>query len=297
MTGLGCKAISLVMKSPSRLIGLLLGIALWGSSLSAFTLAQSFPSYSGHVNDFANVIDSGTKQQLETLLLNFEKKTGTQIAVVTIQSLNDRSIEDYATNLYRTWGIGAKSGENRDKGALLLVSMQDRKMRLETGYALEADLPDGMAGEILRRMKPYFKQEQYSQGITVAVRTLVDTLAAKWNVSLEGIEDRRYAYRGDQPQELSGKGLGALVILFFVFIIFMSFIGRFARRRTSGVGQALWWLAPLIFNRGGGGFGGGSWGGGSSGGGWGGGDSGGGGGGWGGFGGGESGGGGASDSW
>jgi uncharacterized protein len=286
------------MKSLLRLIALLLASVLYLTDASSFAQTKNFPAYVGHVNDFASVIDPTTKQQLETILLNFENKTGAQIAVVTIQTLNERAIEDYATDLFRTWGIGAKSGENRDKGALLLVSLQDRKMRLETGYGLEGDLPDGMAGEVIRRMKPYFRQEppQYSQGIMVAVRTLVDTLATKWNVSLEGLEDRQFAYRGDQPQELSGKGLTTLVIVFIGFLFLMMLIAKSARRRGggggggSGIADAAWMLAPLIFNRGGGNFGGGS----SSGGGWGGGDSGGS---WGGFGGGESGGGGASDSW
>jgi uncharacterized protein len=287
------------MKSSAKLIGLLIASVLYVTGLPAFAQPKNFPAYTGHVNDFANIIEPATKQQLETILLNFEKKTGAQIAVVTIQSLNDRSVEDYATDLFRAWGIGAKSGESRDKGALLLVSLQDRKMRLETGYGLEGDLPDGMAGEIIRRMKPYFRQEppQYSQGIMIAVRTLVDTLATKWNISLEGIEDRRFAYGGEQPQELSGKGLGILVIFFLGFLFFMMIVVKSARRRGpttgSGVADAAWMLAPLIFNRGGGNFGGGS----SSGGGWGGGDAGGGGSSWGGFGGGESGGGGASDSW
>lgn len=246
------------MKSPAKLIGLLVASVLYVTGLPAFAQSKDFPAYAGHVNDFANIIDPATKQQLETILLNFENKTGAQIAIVTIQSLNERSVEDYATDLFRAWGIGAKSGENRDKGALLLVSVQDRRMRLETGYGLEGDLPDGMAGEVIRRMKPYFRQEppQYSQGIMVAVRTLVDTLAAKWNISLEGIEDRRFAYGGDQQQNLSGKGLWILAAFFLGFLFFIMLIVRDARRRGpatgSGVANAAWTLAPLIFNQGGG---------------------------------------------
>jgi uncharacterized protein len=240
---------------------------------------------------------------LETILTNFERMTGTQIAAVIVPSLDGRPVEDYSNELYRAWGIGAKSGENKDKGALLLVSLQDRKTRLEVGYGLEGDLPDGLAGELIRRMRPYLQQQQYSEAMTVGVRSITDTLAEKWQISLAGIEDRRYAYRPRQQQG-SGSGVGILFILFIIFIIFMGIISRFSRRRGGfgggggGIGS-LWWLAPLIFNRGGGNFGGGSWGsssGGSDGGGWGGGgDSSGGD--WGGFGGGDSGGGGASDSW
>jgi uncharacterized protein len=290
------------MKSPCksllpRLVILLsLGIV---SAHVASAQQRSFPDYVGHVNDFAGIVDAQTEQKLETILTNFENLTGAQIAVVTIQSLNDRPIEEYANDLYRAWGIGAKTGEHKDKGALLLVALQDRKTRLEVGYGLEGDLPDGLAGEIIRRMRPFLQQQQYSQGVNVGVRTLVDTLAEKWNVNITGIEDRAYAYRSPAEGEASGRGSLALLGLFLFFVIFMFIIARSRGKRTGrggmtgrGGGQDLWWTYPIIFNRGGGTFGGGSWD--SSGGGWG---SSRGGGGWGGFGGGSSGGGGASDSW
>jgi len=253
---------------------------------------RKLPDYTGHVNDFANVIDEQTRQRLETILTNFEILTGAQIAVVTVKSLNDQPIEDYAIDLYRKWGIGAKSGEHKDKGALLLVAINDRKTRLEVGYGLEGDLPDGLAGEIIRRMRPYLQQGQFAQGLNVGVRTLVDTLSQKWNISLAGIEDRRYAYEGLR-QTVGRKNI--LIFLFFGFILLL-IISAIARSRGKGGGSGrggrggsgLWWTYPIIFNQGGGTFGGGSWG---SSGGWGGG------GGWGGFGGGSSGGGGASGSW
>ena len=245
-----------------------------------------YPAYNGHVNDFANVLDAPTKEKLETILLNFEERTGAQIAVATITTLGERPIEEYANGLYRAWGIGAKSGENKNKGALLLVVTQDRRSRLEVGYGLEGDLPDGLAGEMLRRMRPFFREQQWSEGLTVGVRTIVDTLAKKWNVSLEGI-DQRYAY--EAPAGGGNQSPAAFVPLIIFGIFFLIALIRLARRggrggRGGGLGPADW-LGPLIFNRGGGSFGGSSSGdssGGSD---------------WGGFGGGSSGGGGASDSW
>lgn len=290
------------MRSIFKLRLLLLALIFGASFVIALPThaQQKFPSYNGLVNDFANVIDPATEQHLETILTNFDKLTGAQIAAVIVPSLEGRPIEDYALDLYRAWGIGAKSGENKNKGALLLVALQDRKTRLEIGYGLEGDIPDGLAGEIIRRMRPYLQQQQYSQAMTLGVRTIVDTLAEKWNVSLADIEDRRYAYRGPQPQQVGGAGLGMIFFALIFFFIVMSIVARSSRRRVarSGAGESLWWLAPLIFNRGAGGFGGGSWGsGGDSGGnsdsGW----SSGGGSDWGGFGGGSTGGGGASDSW
>jgi uncharacterized protein len=284
------------MKSPDKpFLPQLLLLVLWGAS-AVLAQPKPFPEYVGHVNDFAHIVDAQTTQRLETILTNFEKLTGTQIAVVTVQSLNNRPVEEYANELYRAWGIGAKTGENKDKGALLLVSLQDRKTRLEVGYGLEGDLPDGLAGEIIRRMRPFLQQQQYSQGVNVGVRTLVDTLAEKWNVNIAGIEDRSYAYSSPLEGVPSGKGGLSFLLLLLFFFIFIFIIARSRGKGGGGGGMGgrggrdLWWTYPIIFNRGGGTFGGGSWG--SSGGGWGGS-----GGGWGGFGGGSSGGGGASDSW
>jgi uncharacterized protein len=260
----------------------------------SLVLAQQkrFPAYSGHVNDFANILNQQTKEKLELWLSNFENMTGTQIAVVTVTSLEGRPIEDYANELYRAWGIGAKSGEHKDKGALLLVAVQDRRTRLEVGYGLEGDLPDGLAGEIIRRMRPELQQGRYSDAMTTGVRTLLDTLAEKWNVNIAGIDDRRYAYHAPAAPPGSGAGLICLLVgvfFFFLFIISISKGGRRGRGGGGGPGAGdAWWLYPIIFGSGGGTFGGGSWG---NTGGW---NSSGG---WGGFGGGSSGGGGASGSW
>lgn len=290
-------------------------LTLYLLNLPALAQGQ-YPVYTAHINDFANVIDPTTENQLETILLNFENRSGTQIGVAIITTLGGRSIEEYANGLYRAWGIGAKSGPNKDKGALLLIATQDRQSRLEVGYGLEGDLPDGLAGEMLRRMRPYFQQQQWSQGVTVGVRTIVDTLAQKWNLSLEGI-DRRYAYspgqsgqsasRGTGRGQTEGKGNWGNIFVFILLVVFIIIfvIGRI-RKRFGGSGRGYHrrgglWGGPMIFHNGGSSFGGGSvdngssdWGGGSSGS-----DSGSSSGSsdWGGFDGGSSGGGGASDSW
>jgi|SRR5687767_11359576 len=275
-------------------------LAILACACLSLALAQQkrFPAYSGHVNDFAKILDQQTKEKLELWLIKFENMTGTQIAVVTVPSLEGRPVEDYANELYRAWGIGAKTGEHKDKGALLLVAVQDRKTRLEVGYGLEGDLPDGLAGEIIRRMRLGLQQGRYSEAMITGVRTLLDTLAEKWNVNIAGLEDRRYAYRAPAEAPVGG-GAGLLclligIVIFFLIIFALFKGGRRGRGGRGGPGSGdPWWLYPIIFGSGGGTFGGGSWGntgGWNSGGGWSGS-------GWGGFGGGSSGGGGASDSW
>src|SRR5262249_33510328 len=170
--------------------------------------------------DFANIIDPQTKQKLELWLTNFENLTGAQIAVVTVPSLEGRPIEEYANELYRAWGIGAKAGENKDKGALLLVAVQDRKTRLEVGYGLEGDLPDGLAGEFIRRMRPHLQEGRYSDAFPTGVKPPLHPRAEKWNVNPAGIEDRRYAYRGPDQSPQAGSGTSLFCLLIGIVIFF-----------------------------------------------------------------------------
>src|SRR5215470_17478313 len=105
------------MKLLLRSFQLSLAILCCVSIQSVLAQQKRFPTYTGHVNDFANVLDQQTREKLELWLTNFENMTGTQIAVVTVTSLEGRPIEEYANELYRAWGIGAKAGEHKDKGA------------------------------------------------------------------------------------------------------------------------------------------------------------------------------------
>lgn len=247
-----------------------------------------YPEPKGHLNDMAGVVDESMRSRIETLLTNFENRTGTQIAVVTVRSLDGQMVEEYANGLYRAWGIGAKSGENKDKGALLLIAIDDRKTRLEVGYGLEGDLPDGLSGELIRRMRPLLRQSDYSQAVWVGTRSIVDTLAERWKVSLDGIEDRQFAWKQKKRSGTISPFLILVVVVVILIVISIIVNGFRGGGRGGGGISDLWWLAPVIFNGSGGSFGGGSSGGRGD---WGGG------GGWGGFDGGSSGGGGASDSW
>jgi uncharacterized protein len=278
-------------------------------SLTAVSIAQpkEFPQPVGMVNDFAGKLSPEMKQQLENLLTNFRDRSGVELTVVTINfdDLQGYTIEDYTLYLGRKWGIGRDSEK---RAALLLVAIQPPDAqgqyhggtRLEISRHLEGEIPDGLAGELIRKMRDDFRAGQFDKALTTGTQTIVATLAQKLGVSMEGI-DARQAYKGPvQRPSRKGRGISPFMIVVGIFIFFAIIRGfgggggpggRYSRRgRGSGLE---WMLLPMIL---GGGRGGG-WGGGSSDSGWGGG-SGGGGGGFGGFGGGgDFGGGGASDSW
>jgi uncharacterized protein len=232
---------------------------------------------SGYVTDLAGVIDSDTKARLEALCREVETKTGTQIAIVTVRSLNNESVEEYAVDLYKQLGVGGKS-DNR--GVLLLVAPEEHKYRIEVGYGLEPVINDARAGDAGRAMVTQLRQGNYSAAITAAAWILAKYIADDRGVTLSGERPRpqRHARQEDSTP------LGPLIWLCIILIFFLlAKSGRGGGGRSGG-----WWIWPVLGAMSGGGRGGGF--GGSSGG-----YSGGGG--FGGFGGGSSGGGGASGSW
>jgi uncharacterized protein len=256
---------------------------LLAATLAAQDLAKLEPQ--GPVSDFARVIPNADKQIISNYLLELERATGAQVALVTVNSLDGTPIEDAANNLYRRWGIGNKS---TNEGALFLFAIADRQSRLEVGYGLEPVLPDGAAGSLLRAMRPALRQAKYGEAFIEAARGLGDRISKSKGVTLN---QALPAARSTEPASYYSRNTEVfLVILAFVIagFLLLSFFNNLSggprgpRRRLPNGPLNSPWIYPGSF--GGGGFGGSS--GGSRGGS-----------GWGGFGGGSSGGGGASSNW
>lgn len=124
------------------------------------------------VNDFAGILTREQRDALEQRCKELREKTGAQLAVVTLKSLEGGQIDDFAVKLFERWGIGQKDKKN---GVLLLVAIQDRKARIEVGYGLEPILPDALAGRILNeQLFPAFKQQRYADGLTAAVNRIIE---------------------------------------------------------------------------------------------------------------------------
>jgi uncharacterized protein len=130
-----------------------------------------FPASRGYVSDFAGVLDEETTRALTTQLRALERDTTTEIAVVTTNSLDDLSLEDYAVRLFKEWGIGQKGANN---GILVLIVPSTHDMRIEVGYGLEGDVPDGLAGAIVRtNFMPKFRTGDYAGGVREGVARLI----------------------------------------------------------------------------------------------------------------------------
>jgi uncharacterized protein len=219
-----------------------LAILLFLIAIGAAHSDPSFPSLTGRVVDEAGVLSGEAQQQLDNLLAEHERKTGNQVVVVTLKSLQGYTIEEYGYQLGRYWGIGQKG---KDNGALLIVAPNEHRVRIEVGYGLEDRLTDAQSKLIIENIiLPDFRKSDYNTGIIDGTTTLLKVLggdASAVPIAQAGGDDR------------GNDDLSRIILA----IIFIGFI----------FGNGLW---PLFFvGRGGGrGFGGGGWGsGGSSGGG------------------------------
>ncbi|MBE0657512.1 MAG: TPM domain-containing protein, partial [Bryobacteraceae bacterium] len=213
-------------------IGLAAGLlaALAGPALGAdFAALQP----EGYVSDFARVIPAERKAELERYCKAVEASTGAEIALVTIASLDGEPIEDVANLLHRRWGVG-KKGTN--EGVLLLLSIRDRRSRLEVGYGLEPVIPDGYAGSVLREMRPALRTGDIGGAMAAAAQALGDKIAASKGVKIEERVSRRA-----QPREGgSWEGLIPLLISGGVLfgVLFLANRGRSGRGRRGGGGGA-----------------------------------------------------------
>jgi uncharacterized protein len=218
-----------------------LAIAGW---LAAFAHAQAdLPALTGRVVDNAGVIDAATEQALTAKLAAFEAKSSDQIVVATVPSLGGDAIEPYANRLFRAWKLG-QGGE--DNGILLLVAVNDRKMRIEVGYGLEGTLTDLHSRLIIEdTMVPAFRAGNYAAGIDGAVDDIITVLEGN-GAELEARAKRNQAQDDD--------GIPVIVILFLIVwgtLFFGSFALAMMARiygRRIGPGRYRWLGMDFDYN-------------------------------------------------
>ncbi len=157
-------------------------------ALSAFALDTSKLKPTGYVNDFAQALDPAGKAQIEAFCANLEQATGAQIAIVTVDTLDDEPVEDVGNRLFREWGIGKKG---KDEGILMLLAIKDHKSSVELGYGLEPIISDGDAGTILRGIRPILRQGNYSGALLAAAQQIGSQIATAQGVSCLGFSTGR----------------------------------------------------------------------------------------------------------
>jgi uncharacterized protein len=215
--------------------------------------AQSLPPPPrAYVNDYAGVIPASAEQQLEEKLRLFDEQTSNQILVAIFPKLPSASLEDFTIRTAESWKVGRAKLNN---GVILFLFVEDKKVRLETGYGLEGALPDATANRIIdERMVPAFRQGDYATGIAQGVEAI--------------LQATRGEYKAVAPSAPSGgvriNWMTVLFVLIVLAILFGSGGGTGRRRRTyyrggyyGGFGGGFGGGLGGGFGGGGGGFGGG----------------------------------------
>ncbi|WP_110717586.1 TPM domain-containing protein [Salinicola acroporae] len=250
----------------TRAISLTLGLWLLAFALLA-QAAPDFPELTGRVVDNADLLDASTRDRLTDMLAAHEEATGEQLVVVTLPNLQGEAIEDYGYQLGRHWGIGQ---EGEDNGALLIVAVDERAVRIEVGYGLEGRLTDARSSAIINQtITPAFRKGDYAGGITGGVQAMIAAL---------GGDAQAETAPPPQPAQQESRHLGGAGIWFFaLFMIVMLIVrggggggggGRGGRRRRRGGAMGGVLLGGALGGSGGfggGGFGGGGFGGGGGG--------------------------------
>jgi uncharacterized protein len=271
--------------------GIVAALLVWLAPASLRAAAQpttpdksALPQLTAPVTDLANVIDPASEAELTRIITALQQKTGDVVAVVTVPNIEPwPDMQAYTVDLFENHGRGIGE-KGKDNGALVVLSVGDRKVRFEIGYGLEGFLTDGFSGETSREyMIPFFKRGQYGEGLRAGVVRLIGRIAQERGITIADLP----TVPPVRPRSARPQRIPVPLIVFGVFLllqlVFGSRRGRGGPRQWGGGSWSGW-------SGGVGPFGGGSYGG------WGGG-SGGGGGGFGGFGGGRSGGGGGGGSW
>ncbi|WP_432823049.1 TPM domain-containing protein [Trichloromonas sp.] len=218
--------------------------------------ALDVPKATGYVVDQAGLLNPSTRLKIEQFLEGFEKSDSTQLAVLTIPSLEGEALEEYAIKVAEQWGIGQ---QGKDNGALLLVAKAERKVRIEVGYGLEGRLTDLLAGRIIDyEITPRFKQGDFDGGILAGVASMAEAVRGEYQGT----------GRTGQKKKRNPWGMLALLLFLGPGLLLLERGPRSSHHRRSS-----FWIGgpPFGGGRGGGGFGGfggGGFGGGGSSGGW-----------------------------
>lgn len=199
----------------------LTGLLLAWLAVSAHAAEVIPPVPTAFFNDEANVVPSPVASQLNETLAQFERDSSNQLLVAIYPKMQtDSSIEDYANRLFQAWGPGLK---DKDNGAVLLVFIQDRKMRIEVGYGLEPRLTDAECFRIIEELKPHFRSGDYATGLTNAVTSMIAATQGEYTGTGKTLAEEQTGTAGD-----------AFIALFVLVIVLMGVFNFLKALRRVG---------------------------------------------------------------
>lgn len=189
------------------------------------------PPLKARVTDLTGTLSAAQRQALERQLAEFERRRGTQIAVLLVPTTVPETIEQYSIRVVDEWKLGRKG---IDDGLLLLVAVNDRRLRIEVGYGLEGVVPDAIANRIIEEyIVPYFRAGEYAAGIQAGLQRLMGLIEG------EPLPPPRSASRDRASDNL----LPFLLFAFFIFSgLFSRLLGRLLGAAVTGGGMGALFL-------------------------------------------------------
>lgn len=192
--------------------------------------ALDVPPLSGRVNDAAGILSAGTRRQLEAVLGDLERTDSTQIVVLILPSLAGEDLEGFSMRTAEAWKIGHRGLDN---GAILLIAVKERKLRIEVGYGLEGRLTDLESGRIIRNViVPRFKEGNFDQGVSDGIAAMIGVVKGEFQAPEQPLRPKS-----------RGGGMNGIVFALFAFFFFINVLGRL-RRGVGAVAGGI--LAPVI---------------------------------------------------
>jgi uncharacterized protein len=200
--------------------------------LSVTTFAQKpVPElWNVRVHDEAHVLSQQTIDQLEKQLAQYEDSTSNQIAILIINTLDNEVLEEYSLRVAETWKLGQK---DKDNGVLLLIAVEDHKMRIEVGKGLEGVLTDALSNRIIRNeMAPAFRRADFDGGVTAAINGIVAAIGGE--------------YTATDVDEISDLSMGARIGIGIGLYVFLGLFAFFALLIKGGWGWGMYvFLIPF----------------------------------------------------
>lgn len=216
------------------------------------TIGAEIPYLTGRVNDYAQILSESTIKSLSEGLKRYEDSTTNQVVVLTIPSLEGESIEDFSYKVFNDWKLGQKDKNN---GVLIVVVPDERKMRIEVGYGLEATLTDLLASRIIRNvMAPRFREEDYNSGISEGAAAVISILNGNGFPEGDEIAGTEDSSENSSLSDLESPDLPITErILFGAFIFGIIGLFTFLGLVTPGFGWFLyfflipfWAMFPIV---------------------------------------------------
>lgn len=183
------------------------------STINVNALVEPTPEF--YINDYANILSEETENYILNKSVALEKATSAQVVVVTVPNLEGQTIEEYATDLFRSYGIGNAEENN---GLLLLLALEEREFRVEVGYGLEGVLPDGLTGRYQDQyIIPYLSENRWDEGIKNGYNAFVQKICEYYEITNLEIEEVTLLPADDTYEYDESEGFPIAFTLGFIF--------------------------------------------------------------------------------